>query len=212
MTTNELRAPGRVATLSRGIVWAIFGIAALVLGGTLVLSIWGVVESLSSGTIAITLSTAQSLPAEADLGPAALLSGQFDSASVVVGGLDAGTFAIALISKIALALTQLAIAASVALLSWSLVKARPFRRSLSVTVTLSGAIVLIGGILAAGLGVLSSWMVADQLNDPDAGLDGFWPILAGVDPTFIAIGVALLLAGLAFEYGDKLQRDTEGLV
>lgn len=212
MTTNELRAPGRVATLSRGIVWAIFGVAVLVLGGTLALSIWGIVDSLGSGTIALTLSTAQSLPAEADQGPAALLSGQFDSASVVVGGLDAGTFAIALVSKVALALTQLAIAASVALLSWSLVKARPFRRSLSVTVTLSGAIVLIGGILAAGLGVLASWMVADQLNDPDAGLDGFWPILAGVDPTFIAIGVALLLAGLAFEYGDKLQRDTEGLV
>ena len=212
MTTNELRAPGRVATLSRAIVWAIFGIAVLVLGGTLALSIWGIVESLGSGTVALTLSTAQSLPAEADQGSAALLRGEFDSASVVVGGLDAGAFAIALVSKIALALTQLAIAASVALLSWSLVKARPFRRSLSVTVTLSGAIVLIGGILAAGLGVLASWMVADQLNDPDAGLDGFWPILAGVDPTFIAIGVALLLAGLAFEYGNKLQRDTEGLV
>jgi len=212
MTTNELRAPGAAATLSRGIVWVIFGIAALVFVGTLALSIWGVIGNLSSGTIGLTLSTTQTLPAEADQGPAALLSGEFDTATIVVGGLDAGTFAIALISKIALALTQLAIAASVVLLCWSLVKARPFRRSLSITVTISGAIVLIGGVLSAGLGVLASWMVADQLNDPDAGLDGFWPILAGVDPTFIAIGVALMLAGLAFEYGDKLQRDTDGLV
>ena len=212
MTTNELRAPGTAAALSRGIVWVIFGIATLVFVGTLALSAWGVANSIGSGTIGLTLSTIQPLPTEADQGPAALLSGEFDTATVVVGGLDAGTFAIALISKVALALTQLAIAASVALLCWSLVKARPFRRSLSVTVTLSGAIVLVGGLLAAGLGVLASWMVADQLNSPDATPEGFWPILAGVDPTFIAIGVALMLAGLAFEYGNKLQRDTEGLV
>lgn len=212
MTTNELRAPGTAATLGRGIVWVIFGIATLVFVGTLALSAWGVANSIGSGTIGLTLSTIQPLPAGADQGPAALLSGEFDTATVVVGGLDAGTFAIALISKVALALTQLAIAASVALLCWSLVKARPFRHSLSVTVTLSGAIVLVGGLLAAGLGVLTSWMVADQLNSPDAAPEGFWPILAGVDPTFIAIGVALMLTGLAFEYGNKLQRDTEGLV
>lgn len=212
MTTNELRGPGAVAATSRAIVWGIFGIAVLVLVGTLALSVWGIASTIGSGSIGLTLATEQQLPAEADQGPAVLLSGTYDSASVVVSGLDGGSFAVAIIAKVLLSITQIAIAASVALLCWSLVKARPFRRSLSLTVTLAGAIVLIGGILSAGLTVLSSFMVADQLNAPDAGLDGFWPILAGIDPTFIAIGVALLLAGLAFEYGDKLQHETEGLV
>lgn len=212
MTTNELRGPGAAARLSRGVVWVIFGVAAVVFVGTLALSIWGVITNLSSDTIGISLTTTQPLPPEADQGPAVLLSGNFDSAAVVVAGLEPGTFAVALIAKIAHALTQLAIAAAVALLCWSLVKARPFRRSLSITVTAAGAVVLIGGLLAAGLGVLGSWMAAEQLNDPAAGLDGFWPIMASADPTFIAIGFALLLAGLAFEYGDTLQRDTEGLV
>ena len=212
MTTNELRGPGAVAATSRAIVWGIFGIAVVVLGGTLVLSVLGIASTISSGAISVTLSTEQLLPAEADQGPAVLLSGSYDTASVVVAGLDGGAFTVALIAKILLSITQIAIAASVALLCWSLVKARPFRRSLSLTVTLAGATVLLGGILSAGLTVLSSFMIADQLNAPDAGLDGFWPVLAGVDPTFIAIGITLLLAGLAFEYGDKLQRDTDGLV
>jgi len=42
--------------------------------------------------------------------------------------------------------------------------------------------------------------------------DGFWPIQAAVDGGPIWIGVVMMLIGLAFEYGERLQRDTAGLV
>lgn len=54
-------------------------------------------------------------------------------------------------------------------------------------------------------------MGADQLNDSST-VQGFWPLIGSMDGTPLGIGVGLLLVGLAFEYGEGLQRDTEGLV
>ena len=71
---------------------------------------------------------------------------------------------------------------------------------------------LIGGLLSAGLAVFSSWLIAEQLNAASDGLDGFWPISAAVDPTFIVLGIGLMFVGLAFDYAERLQRDTAGLV
>ena len=59
--------------------------------------------------------------------------------------------------------------------------------------------------------MLASWMAADQLNGNSTG-DGFWPMIGTVDGAPFGIGICLLLVGLAFEYGERLQRDTEGLV
>ena len=41
---------------------------------------------------------------------------------------------------------------------------------------------------------------------------GLWPLAGRFDLTFLGVGLVLLLVGLAFEYGERLQRDTEGLV
>ena len=45
-----------------------------------------------------------------------------------------------------------------------------------------------------------------------AGRDGIWPVTGSIDFTFVSFGVVLMLVGLAFEYGERLQLDTEGLV
>ena len=68
-----------------------------------------------------------------------------------------------------------------------------------------------GGLVSGGVGMLASWMATDQLNGRSTG-GGFWPIIGAVDGAPLVIGLIILLVGLAFEFGERLQRDTEGLV
>ncbi|MBC7589994.1 MAG: hypothetical protein H7226_02975 [Salinibacterium sp.] len=209
--TDQLAGKGALVAVSRVTLWVFLALA--VAAGLLALAfgLGGVIASLTSGTTPLTLALDHGLPAAADRGSASIVSGGYDSASVVVSGLDSGTVALATIARVAGVLTQAAIAASVALLAWRLLRGRAFRRSLSLIVAISGAMLLIGGLLSGGLGLLAAWMTADQLNGSST-VDGFWPIIGTVDGTPLGIGVCLLLVGLAFEYGERLQRDTEGLV
>jgi len=212
MTTNDLRGRDAAAVASRIIVWVVLVIATLAGLATLVFGTVSLVASAIGGRVALTLASEAQLPPDADAGSARLVSGSWDTASVVVENLDTTTVVLAIVGGAIGVLTQVAIAAAIAMLCWSLLRAAPFGKSLSRTVTAAGGIVLIGGVVTTGLSTLSAWMTADQLNSPDAGLDGFWPIMAVVDPTFLAVGITLLLTGLAFEYGERLQRDTAGLV
>ena len=216
MSITQRTPPQAVAASSRAIVWVVF--VASVLGGlvTLGLGTASIVTSAAAGRITLALTTLGTLPAEADAGTARLVTGQYESAQVTVENLTPGTLATSLSGQAIGVLTQVAVAAALAVLCWSLLRPTPFRRSLSGVVVSAGAVVLIGGVLQLGLSTLSSWMVADQLNGSDTGpgtVDpGFWPMMASVDATFLGVGLALLLAGLAFEYGERLQRDTAGLV
>ncbi|MHC5797790.1 hypothetical protein ACVXZ4_16700 [Lacisediminihabitans sp. FW035] len=206
--TDQLAGKGALVAASRVTVWIFLALAVAAGLFTLVFGLGAVISSLASGTTPLTLALDHTLPAAADRGSASIVSGGYDSASVVVSGLDSGTVALATIARVAGVLTQAAIAASIALLAWRLLRGRAFRRSLSLIVAISGAILLIGGLLYGGLGLLAAWMAADQLN----GVRGFWPIIGTVDGTPLGIGVCLLLVGLAFGYGERLQRDVEGLV
>ncbi|WP_394771598.1 hypothetical protein [Lacisediminihabitans sp.] len=211
LQTDQLTGPGWMVAAARVVVWAFLVLAVLAGLFTLVFGLGAVVTSLAAGTTAQTLVVDRPLPAGADRGTATLISGTYDSASVVVSGLDSGTVVLATIARVAGVLTQAAFAASVALIAWRLLRGRAFRRSLGLTVALTGALLLIGGLVSGGLGMLAAWMTADQLNG-SATTGGFWPILGVVDGTPLGIGACLMLVGLAFGYGERLQLDTEGLV
>jgi len=212
MSDTELRGRGVTAVVARAVIWLALVISIWVGVTSLVFGAVSIATSAVTGQIAIQLATDQALPTGADDGAATLVSGNWETASVVVENLDTTTIVLAIIGDAFGVLTQVAIAAAIAMLCRSLLRAAPFRRSLSRTIGASGAVVLIGGMVTLGVSVLAAWMTAEQLNDPADGLDGFWPIMAESDPTVIAIGFALLLTGLAFEYGEHLQRETQGLV
>jgi hypothetical protein len=211
MQATELVAGGgTVVTLTRGILWSVFAGAIALGAGGLAFGGLAVGSGLASGHTALSLIADGAMPENADAGTATIVSGAFDTASVVVGDLSAAVVALATAAKVAAILTGAAVAASVALLAWRLLRRAPFRRSLSLTVTIAGAVLLIGGVFSAGAGSLAAAMAAGELNA--STLDGFWPIAGRVDGSSIALGVVLLLVGLAFEHGERLQRDTEGLV
>lgn len=217
--TEQLSGPGWSARTARAIVWLIF--AASALGGIaiLVFGTLSTIGALVSGRLAMTLTVAGHLPDEADAGTARIVLGSYESATLVLENLSGGTVAVATIAAVVGMLTQAAVAGAIALLAWRLVRPGTFTRSLSLGVALAGGVILIGGIISVGLGAFASWMAAGELNAPGSGLEGFWPIMASVDPGSLGIGFVLLLVGLAFETGEKLQEDnarlnheTEGLV
>ncbi|TBN57953.1 hypothetical protein EYE40_11390 [Glaciihabitans arcticus] len=205
---TDLTGRGSAATLTRGIVWVIFGIAVLAGLAGLASGIGSIVTTLSSGQLSTLLSVSQGLPDAASAGEATLVAGSYETARVLVADLTPAAVIVSTIARVFGLLSQVAVAASFALLCWSLVRGVPFRRSLSFTITLSGGIVLIAGLVSAGLGVFSSWLIAEQLN----GADEWWPIAASTDPGFLLFGFGLMFVGLAFDHGVKLQRETAGLI
>jgi hypothetical protein len=209
--TDQLVGGGALVTVGRVVVWGFFALAVVAGLFTLVFGTVGVITSLAAGTTPLTMALNLPLPAAANPGSAVIVSGSYDSASIVVSGLVPGTVILATVARVAGILTQAAISASIALLAWRLLRGRAFRRSLSLTVAFSGAILLIGGLVSGGVGLLAAWTAADQLVG-GLSIGSPWPLIGTVDATPLGMGVCLLLVGLALEYGERLQRDTEGLV
>ena len=102
-----------------------------------------------------------------------------------------------------------------------LLKGRPFGRSVSAAVGVSAVVILIGGTLSQVLAAIARAEVVAFLGvrDVTAGgttgdpsYEGFIAFGLSLDLGVIGVGLALAVVAAAFEYGEKLQRDTDGLV
>lgn len=189
---------------ARVVLWVTFAFAIAAMAAILVLSSIPVIGTLLTGTPPLQLITGFFLQ------PGSFGTQGYDSAVLVMGNMSSLVVTLASAASLAQILTQAALAALVALLAWRLLHSSPFRRSLS-TVTVAGGIVLLtGGMVAQALGVITNGVAVAEAN---RGIfPGVWPLAGKFDPTFIGIGAVLILAGIAFRYGTRLQRDTDGLV
>jgi hypothetical protein len=210
MADKTLIAGSRTTvTLARGILWGFFGIALIVgilslIGGAVSIS-----QHLASGYTQLTLVADKPLPAAVSHGGALFVHGLYASASVKVHGLSGGIVALETSAEIAIVLVEASLSALVALLAWRLLRGGLFRRSISLAVTAAGVILTIGGLVSQAGVALAGGAAASELN---GGGNGFWPLAGRFDPTLTVFGIVLLLVGLAFEYGERLQKETEGLV
>jgi hypothetical protein len=210
-----------VITLSRFVlgVWFVVAIVAGVF--SLIGGVSGILDNFAGGRTPLTLVADKPLSALSG-GVAAggvpaggvaathLTSGNFPSASVSATGMPVFITVFALAAAIALIATEITLCALIALLAWRLLRGNGmFRRSLSITVIASGFVLTIGGILSQASVALAGGAAASVLN---GGGNGFWPLAGRFDPTLAVVGVVLLLVGLAFEYGSRLQKETEGLI
>ncbi|QOD43881.1 hypothetical protein [Clavibacter zhangzhiyongii] len=212
MTTSPLVGTGGSARITRGILRAALVLAVVVALLVAAAAALSAVETVRTGVVRTSLEMRGSLPAGADAGPADLRSGAYRTADVAVGDLPGGIVAMHVV-RIALdAAVGIALAGTVALLARRLLRPDPLARRLSLVVTVAGGIVMIAALLSLGVRTGVAWMVGEALNDPTAGLDGFWPVAAEVDASTIALGFALMIVGLVVEHGERLQRDTRGLV
>lgn len=210
--TLPLAGSSSVIARKRAILWVAL-VAALAAGAAaLGFGIVGLVQTLSSGLSHVVLVTSgkggQLFQYNNTVGPH-IVTGRFSYETVVVSGLPGSVVAYVLVASLATILTEVALCLTIALLAWRMLHHRPFRRSLSRSIGLAGAVLAVGGLVAQGATVLAGRATATLLNQNSHTL---WPVAGHFDPTWIVFGVVLLLIALAFEYGERLQNDADGLV
>jgi hypothetical protein len=177
---------------------------------TLFDGIRGIVDGLGSGNTTLTLVAGKALPAAAHGGSTHVVHGSYDTATVALASVPAPVAVLGVIAAIGQLIAHTGLASAMGLVCWRVLRPRLFRRSLSVQFTLMGLLVFIGGILWQVGAMFADGLAAVALNRSD--LHGFWPLAGRLDPTYIVVGFAFVTIGLAFEYGERLQKDTEGLV
>jgi len=212
MSSTSTAGPGVAAQSTRLVLRLAFVVALLVMLAVAVSAALVAVETIRTGVVRTSLEMRGDLPARADAGSADLRSGAYRTADVAVGELSGGIVAMHVV-RIALdASVGLALAGTVAILARRLLRPDPLARRVSLVVTLAGGTVMIAALLSLAVGTGVAWLVGGELNDPLDGLEGFWPVVAEVDLSTIALGFALMIVGLVVEHGERLQRDTRGLV
>ncbi|WP_130177252.1 hypothetical protein [Cryobacterium sp. SO1] len=189
----------------------------LILGGALIWGLLGtgigaaiLIGQLLQDRFVVTLFADAPLPPSASAGTAQITGGTFDSAGITVTGLSAlPRFLLTLEGSTTVA-TTLLVSATVAYFCWSVLRRRPFNRPVFWLVALVGYALLLGTVLGQGFGGLGRMIAAAELNG-DAP-EGFWPLATLVDLAPAGTGLVLLVAAAAISLGQRLQRETDGLV
>lgn len=143
--------------------------------------------------------------------PPSVSTSSYTSIALVFGHVSALVVWLACLAVITQALTQVVLAALIALLAWRLVHDRPFRESLPRLTMFGGVVLVIGGAASQAFVLLTNGVAVIQASD-NGTTPGAWPLAGRFDLSFIGIGVLLILIGAAFRVGATLQRDAEGLV
>jgi hypothetical protein len=177
---------------------------------TLLFGIFAIVHDLASRSATLNLVANKPLPAIALGGSRRLADGSYDVAVVHVTHLDSEILTLNATSEIASTIMQVSLWALVAYLAWRLLHRLALRRSLSILVGVAGVILVIGGAIQSATNAITPSLAAKMLDD--AGHNHFWPLAGRFDPSLIGTGFVLMIIAYVFEYGAKLQKDTEGLV
>ncbi|WP_443468696.1 hypothetical protein [Microbacterium sp. A196] len=109
------------------------------------------------------------------------------------------------------ALATVIVCAALWWLGLSLIRQRAFRRSMVPTLATGAFALVVAGMVGPFLGGIGRAAVVEELS---AGADTsqFWTFLVSADLAPIGWGIALALVATAFEVGQRLQRETEGLI
>jgi MFS family permease len=97
---------------------------------------------------------------------------------------------------------------SAAAVLWRVAQRRPFHRSVRIAAMVAGIAITFGGMLSQGIGGIATMAAAGELSDR---IDGVF-IGFAFDPLSIIVGLAILALAFIFSAGERLQRDSEGLV
>ncbi|WP_454295437.1 hypothetical protein [Salana multivorans] len=123
--------------------------------------------------------------------------------------LPTGTVWLLAIADVVFGLALAGIVASAAYVLWGIVRHRPFHRRSHLAAIVAGASLTFGSLLSQGVGGIGLMMAADELND---ALGGVALPAFELDPLPIISGLAIVALSYVFRAGERLQRDTEGLI
>lgn len=126
--------------------------------------------------------------------------------------LDAGTRWLLLAEAALPALATVIVCASLWWLGLSLITQRAFRGSMAPVLGSAAIALVVAGMIGPLLGAFGRAAVVEQLSSSGADTSGLWAFLFEVNLAPIGWGIALALVATAFEVGQRLQRETEGLI
>lgn len=157
---------------------------------------------------------------------ATMWTGEFTQADVLVSGVSFGVRALWSISTLLAWVIPAIIAAMIAIACFQLLAGRAFAPVVSRMLMITAVVVAVGGVAAAVTGDIAGSMASEQLFSWTGAktpvVEGIADVMLAWMPrsTFsvtipllpIAGGLAFAALASIFRYGNRLQRDTEGLV
>ncbi|MFC4222573.1 hypothetical protein [Lysinibacter cavernae] len=194
---------------NKALVWVVFVGAIVSAFATLAMATVAIVRQLTTGEYDVSLNA--ETPAPASFGSATINEGTLSAAQLTVSDLTPGASALLIGGQVAFLLTALSIAVAVAVLCWGNLKGKPFTRGASRSFALLGAALLIGSLLSQALTGFGGWLVAEQLNGVGES-NQYWPLSLNISALPIVAGFVVMVIALSFEVGERMQRDTDGLV
>ncbi|MEJ1088727.1 hypothetical protein WDU99_10400 [Microbacterium sp. Mu-80] len=152
-------------------------------------------------------------PVSALAGVDGIRSADYSHADVTFSSLSAGARWMLLLEGALPALATVGVCAVAWWLGFSLIRGRPFRKTMSTTIGVAACLVAAGGLFGQLAGAVGRAMITDSLASDDPAIyDTFAAFRLDLDLAPIGWGFALALIAMAFAAGTRMQRDTEGLI
>lgn len=208
--TKTTRATRGMQLAEKTLLGIIAGAAAAIGVVEIVLLVGRVISLASDRSLTVSGIPLLDFPAEQVAAASSLIeSAQFDGLTLTAAGIPGSARALLIASAILGGLLTVGICAVVAWLCLRVFIGRPFVRSATWGIGIVAILVIAGAMGGALFKSIAHAEIVDALDLSDAGLPVF---LATIDLAPLGWGLALAVIAGAFEIGQRMQRETEGLV
>ncbi|MBK0422687.1 hypothetical protein JD292_11450 [Leucobacter sp. CSA2] len=203
-TTN----PNRVSSWDQIGIWIFIAVAALLVGGSAWLSGMRVADLLGPDPYDIQVGLIGSTANVSSGSDGASIPVSLETARIQVPTLPTASLVAGILEPIVTTLTVAGIAVLLTLLASSILRGRIFSKRNTLLVVTAGTIAMVGFPLA---GLFQTMLANGALAVATHGALDNSPITFSPTP-IILIAFAVGVFGTAFTIGERLQRETEGLV
>lgn len=198
-------------SMTEGVVLGMIATGAVSIGVASATGAVGAGIEIFGSPVAVPLPVEDS-PMMALAGAQGVAAAEYTQSVLSLETLDAGARWLLLAEAALPALATMIVCASLWWLGLSLIRQRTFRRSMAPMLGTAAIGLVVAGLLGPLFGALGRAQVVEQLSASGADTGAFRTFLYSADLAPVGWGIALALVATAFEVGQRLQRETEGLV